>query len=189
MKNSYNILVITVALLLSTVFSAVAQAPVYNVKKYGAKGDGKNLDTKAIDKTIDAAAAAGGGTVYFPAGDYLSVTIHLKSNVALYIDQGATIVAATNDDNIKYDMPEKGENEIYQDYGHSHFHNSLIVGENLHDISILGPGKIWGKGLIKDERKPGQNEGYGNKALALKFCKNVTLKDFTVYHGGWFCFY
>jgi len=108
--------------------------------------------------------------------------------VALYIDQGATIVAATNDDNIKYDMPEKGDNEVYQDYGHSHFHNSLIVGENLHDIAITGPGKIWGKGLIKDERKPGQNEGYGNKTLALKLCRNVTLKDFTIYHGGWFCF-
>jgi len=188
MTNLFRTLTGVFILLISISNLAVAQAPVYNVKKYGAKGDGKNLDTRAIDKAIDAAAAAGGGTVWFPAGDYLSVTIHLKSNVALYIDQGATIVAATNDDNIKYDMPEKGENEIYQDYGHSHFHNSLIVGENLHDISITGPGKIWGKGLIKDERKPGQNEGFGNKTLALKLCKNVTLKDFTVFHGGWFCF-
>jgi polygalacturonase len=165
-----------------------AQQPIYNVKNYGAKGDGKSLDTKAIDKAIDAAADAGGGTVWFPAGDYLSVTIHLKSNVALYIDQGATIVAATNDDNVKYDMPEKGENETYQDYGHCHFHNSLIVGENLHDIAITGPGRIWGKGLIKDERKAGENEGFGNKTLALKLCRNVTLKDFTIFHGGWFCF-
>jgi polygalacturonase len=129
-------------LLFSTLQIARAQAPVYNVKKYGAKGDGKNIDTKAIDKAIDAANAAGGGTVYFPAGDYLSVTIHLKSNVALYIDQGATIVAASMSEG-QYDLPEKGENEVYQDYGHSHFHNSLILGENLHDISILGPGKIW----------------------------------------------
>jgi len=188
MRHLYRNLTGAFLLLLSTINSAWAQAPVYNVKKYGAKGNGTTLDTKAIDKAIDAANAAGGGTVYFPAGDYLSVTIHLKSNVALYIDQGATIVAATNDDNIKYDMPEKGDNEAYQDYGHSHFHNSLIVGENLHDIAITGPGNIWGKGLIKDERKPGQNEGYGNKTLALKLCRNVTLKDFTIYHGGWFCF-
>ncbi|MBC7401070.1 MAG: right-handed parallel beta-helix repeat-containing protein [Mucilaginibacter sp.] len=188
MATLYRNLAGAFILLFSTLQIARAQAPVYNVKKYGAKGDGKNIDTKAIDKAIDAAAAAGGGTVYFPTGDYLSVTIHLKSNVALYIDQGAAIVAATNDDNIKYDMPEKSENEIYQDYGHSHFHNSLIVGENLHDIAILGPGKIWGKGLIKDERKPGQNEGYGNKTLALKLCRNVLLRDFTIYHGGWFCF-
>jgi polygalacturonase len=188
MTNLYRILTSAFILLISTITTAGAQAPVYNVKKFGAKGDGKNLDNKAIDKTIDAANAAGGGTVYFPAGDYLSLTIHLKSNVAIYIDQGATIVAATNDEKVKYDLPEKGENEIYQDYGHSHFHNSLIVGENLHDIAITGPGRIWGKGLVKDEGKPGQNEGQGNKTLALKLCRNVLLRDFTVYHGGWFCF-
>src|ERR1700712_29247 len=117
MRTSYRSIIAMFIFLFSAI-RVSAQAPVYNVKKYGAKGDGLILDTKAIDKAIDAANAAGGGTVYFPAGDYLSVTIHLKSNVALYIDQGATIVAATNDDNIKYDMPEKGENEIYQDYGH-----------------------------------------------------------------------
>ena len=177
---------LTLLFLINTL--ALGQAPVYNVKKYGAKGDGKKLDTKAIDNAITAANEAGGGTVYFPAGDYLSLTIHLKSNVALYIDQGATIVAATPGEGVQYDLPEKGENEIYQDYGHNHFHNSLIVGENLHDIAILGPGKIWGKGLVKDEGKPGTNEGQGNKTLALKLCRNVLLRDFTIFHGGWFCF-
>ena len=167
---------------------ASAQAPFYNVKMYGAKGDGKNLDNVAVDKAINAANAAGGGTVYFPAGNYLSVTIHLKSNVALYIDQGATIIAATTGEGVQYDLPEKGENELYQDYGHNHFHNSLIVGENLHDIAITGLGKIWGKGLVKDEGKPGTNEGQGNKTLALKLCRNVLLRDFTIFHGGWFCF-
>jgi polygalacturonase len=188
MKTLNNKLVGLLILLIPITFMASAQAPVYNVRQYGARGDGKNLDTKAIDNAINVASAAGGGTVYFPAGDYLSVTIHLKSNIALYIDQGATIIAATTSETVQYDLPEKGENEIYQDYGHSHFHNSLIVGENLHDIAILGPGKIWGKGLIKDERKPGQNEGYGNKTLALKLCRNVLLRDFTIFHGGWFCF-
>jgi len=154
----------------------------YNVKTYGAKGDGRTIDTKAIDKAIETAAAAGGGTVYFPAGNYLSVTIHLKSKIALYIDQGATIVAA----DLGYDLPEKNANEIYQDYGHSHFNNSLIVGENLQDISIMGPGKIWGKGLLRTSTKTTVNEGYGNKAISLKLCRNVILRDFTVQHGGWF---
>ncbi|MDQ2721261.1 MAG: glycosyl hydrolase family 28 protein [Bacteroidota bacterium] len=188
MTSLYRKLAGTFILLFSITGVTSGQAFVYNVKKYGAKGDGKNIDTKAIDKAIDAANAAGGGTVFFPGGDYLSVTIHLKSNVALYIDQGATIIAATPGEGVQYDLPEKGVNEIYQDYGHSHFHNSLIVGENLHDISILGPGKIWGKGLVKDEGKPGQNEGIGNKTIALKLCRNVILKDFTIFHGGWFCF-
>ena len=187
MKSYHNLTGVFI-LLFSIVGIASAQTPVLDVRKYGAKGDGKNMDTKAIDKAIDAANAAGGGTVYFPAGDYLSVTIHLKSNVAIYLDQGSTIVAATTGESVQYDLPEKGENEIYQDYGHSHFHNSLIVGENLHDISITGPGRIWGNGLVKDEGKPGQNEGFGNKTLALKLCRNVTLKDFTISHGGWFCF-
>lgn len=175
-------------LLFSSICPALAQAPVYNVKAYGAHGNGKNLDTKAIDEAINAASAAGGGTVYFPAGEYLSVTIHLKSNIALYLDQGSTIVAAMTGDGTQYDLPEISENDRYQDYGHSHFHNSLIFGEDLHDISITGPGRIWGKGLVREESKTGQYNGFGNKALALKRCRNVILKDFTVAHGGWFCF-
>src|SRR3989440_12837416 len=82
---------------------------VYNVKKFGATGDGKTLDTPAINKTIDAAAAAGGGTVYFPAGNYLSVSIHLKSKIALYLDQSATIVAANTSGDAKYDPPEPNQ--------------------------------------------------------------------------------
>lgn len=188
MKKLFRNLAGLLILLFSVSHLASAQAPVYNIQKYGAKGDGAHLDTKAIDLAIDAANAAGGGTVYFPAGDYLSVTIHLKSNVALYLDAGATLIAATPSDGVKYDLPEKAVNDTYQDYGHSHFHNSLIVGENLHDISITGPGRIWGRGLLRSESKTGQVDGYGNKTLALKLCRNVTLKDFTVLHGGWFCF-
>lgn len=187
MKTYYHIHYILTFSLLLVGFFASAQAPVYNVIKYGARGDGKTLDTKAIDKAITAANAAGGGTVYFPAGDYLSVTIHLKSNVGLFLDHGATIVAATTSKTVQYDLPEKSENDTYQDYGHSHFQNSLIIGENLHDISITGPGKIWGKGLIRDDQKE-NNAGYANKALSLKLCKNVILRDFTVAYGGWFCF-
>src|SRR3989440_8716365 len=86
--------------------TSAAQAGVYDVKTFGAKGDGKALDTAAINKTIDTAAAAGGGTVYFPSGNYLSVSIHLKTNITLYLDQGATIVAAATSNEPKYDPPE-----------------------------------------------------------------------------------
>src|SRR6476619_5382637 len=183
----------------------------YNVRVFGATGDGKTLDTPAIDKTIDAAAAAGGGTVFFPAGSYLSVTIHLKSNVALYLDQGATIVAATTGPGTQYDAPEPNQWDQYQDFGHSHWRNSLIWGENLDNVAILGPGKIWGKGLVKGgaaSRSDAQNQairevpasgpfgypnprdavepGWGNKAISLKLCRNVTLRDFTIFHGGHF---
>ena len=177
-----------IILLTSLSFSAFSKPTFYDVKNYGAKGDGKKLDTKAIDKAIDAANAAGGGTVFFPAGAYLSVTIHLKSNVGLYIGHGATIIAATTSEGVQYDLPEKSENSIYQDYGHSYFHNSLIIGENLHDISITGPGRILGTGLLRAVSKTGQVIGFGNKTIALKLCRNVILKDFTIAHGGWFCF-
>src|SRR5947209_2008183 len=65
--------------------------PVFNVKKFGALGDGKTLDTGAINKAIDAASGAGGGMVLFPAGTYMSVSIHLKSHVTLYLGTGATL--------------------------------------------------------------------------------------------------
>jgi polygalacturonase len=185
MKKLYSGLFTALILLSGTASASHAQTSLfYNVKDYGAKGDARNLDTKAIDKAIDVAAAAGGGTVYFPAGNYLSVTIHLRSNIALYLDQGATLVAAETSSGVQYDLPEKNENEIYQDYGHSHFHNSLIVGEHLENIAILGPGKIWGKGLLRSTVK--DENGYGNKTISLKLCRNVILRDFTVFHGGWF---
>ena len=179
--------IISYLLLAFTTLTTQAQTPFYNVKNYGAKGDGTGLDTKAIEKAIDAASKAGGGTVYFPAGNYPSVTIHLKSNIALYLDQGATLIAAETSADAQYDLPEKNANEIYQDYGHSHFNNSLIVGINLENISILGTGKIWGKGLLRTSTKIEADEnGKGNKTITLKLCRNVILRDFTVQHGGWF---
>src|SRR5438876_1848798 len=187
---------------------------LYSVRNFGAKADGKTLDTPAINKTIDAAAAAGGGTVFFPAGNYLSVSIHLKSNIALYLEQGATIVAANTSDDARYDPPEPNEWDKYQDFGHSHWHNSLIWGENLTNVSILGPGTIWGKGLVRSgaqSRTQQQNDalntaragepktpfgypnprdavepGWGNKSISLKLCRNVIIRDITILHGGHF---
>jgi polygalacturonase len=169
-----------------------------NIKDFGAKGDGKIVDTKAINDAIEAAAKQGGGTVYFPAGTYLSYSIHLKSNIALYLDQGCTLLAADSSAGGRYDEPETGATNKFQDYGHSHWHNSLIWGENLENVSILGPGTIYGKGLSRGfyttegwEKKgihagPYLKDGGANKAIALKLCRNVILKDFTILYGGHF---
>ena len=190
-------------------------AGVFDVKAFGAKGDGKALDTPAIDRTIDAAAAAGGGTVWFPAGTYRCFSIHLKSNIALYLGPGATILAADpKDGDGKYDPPEPNQWDHYQDFGHSHWHNSLIWGENLENISIVGPGRIWGKGLVRSgsqSRTKEQNDalgnapsdprggsfgypnprdavepGWGNKSISLKLCRNVIIRDISILHGGHF---
>jgi polygalacturonase len=166
--------------------STVTSVKIYNVVDYGAKGDGKTLDSPAINKAIEEAAANGGGTVFFPAGDYLSVSIRLKSNISFYLDQGATIVAASTDDGYKYDAPEPnmwGDSLKYQDFGHSHWHNALIWGEHLENISILGPGMIWGKGLVRSTSKI---PGSGDKSISLKWCRNVILRDVSILHGGWF---
>jgi polygalacturonase len=71
-----------------------AQGESVNVRLFGAVGDGKNLDSPAINRAIDACVRAGGGTVFVPAGIYLSGSIHLKSNIHLYLDAGATILGA-----------------------------------------------------------------------------------------------
>lgn len=162
-------------------------SPVYNVLDFGAKGDGKTLDSPAINKAIDEASVKGGGTIYFPSGTYLSASIRLKSNISLYLDQGSTILAASPADGYKYDPPEPniwGDSLQYQDFGHSHWHNSLIWGENLQNISIIGPGIIWGKGLVRGASNA--PEGSGNKAIALKLCRNVIFRDFSILMGGWF---
>jgi polygalacturonase len=131
--------------------------------------------------------------VRFPAGTYACYSIRLKSNIVLYLEQGATILAAsTPDEGTKaggYDAAEPNTPwEDYQDYGHNHWHNSLIWGENLHDIAILGPGLIWGKGLSRgaSELPRAESPGVGNKAIALKNCRNVLLRDFSILKGGHF---
>jgi polygalacturonase len=170
--------------------------PFFNVRNFGATGDGKSIDSPAINKALEAAAAMGGGTVYVPAGTYNCYSLRLKSFICLYIEQGATILAAptpldgTTTDG--YDAAEpQGPWEPYQDYGHNHWHTSLIWGEAIHDFSIMGPGLIWGKGLsrghqndkdLPDTTKPGVR----NKTIALKNCFNVTLRDFSIFKGGWF---
>jgi len=176
---------------------ALSQAGILNVKAFGAVGDGQTVDSPAINRAIDAAAATGGGTVYIPPGVYASYSIRLKSRVSLYLDQGAAILAAATplDGTASggYDAaePQNPAWNDFQDYGHNHWHNSLIWGDGIHDFSILGPGLIWGKGLsrglsfdkdLPDTAKP----GVGNKTIALKNCHNVTLRDFSILQGGWF---
>jgi len=170
-------------------------AAVYDVRAHGARGDGETLDTSAIQAAVDAAAAAGGGTVLLPAGTYPSFSIHLRSHVALQLGPGATLLAADPAayPGQGYDAAEPnpwGDEHRYQDFGHSHWHNSLIWGEHLEDVSILGPGTIDGAGLWKGLHPPlgpaPTGDRPGNKAIALKLCRNVTLSGFTVFRGGHF---
>ncbi len=126
----------TFCLLWATVALAADYAPVYNVKTYGASGDGAALDTVAIQKTIDTANVAGGGVVYFPAGQFLSGTIALKSNVTLYLSPGAVLL---------------GSKRI-EDYSPKH----LIYAKGVKNIAIEGGGAIDGQGdaFLDKDLKP-----------------------------------
>ena len=206
--------VVLLVFLASTALSQTSGANAfYNVRSFGATGNGKTLDTDAVNKAIESASTNGGGTVYFPAGTYLSFSIRLKSNLTIYLDNGATILAA--DPTVhkgKYDLPEPNEFDMYQDFGHSHWQNSLMWGIGIENFAIIGQGKIDGQGLSR--RSPGprrprsvgetptsmaknvsplgetsplsEMDGLGTKAIALKLSRNVTLKDFTIFRGGHF---
>ena len=192
-------------------------AAFYNVKDFGARGDGKTLDTNAINKAIDTAAAKGGGTVFLPAGRYLCFSIRLKSHITVFLDNGATVIAADpKTDRGSYDLPEPNEFDAYQDFGHTHWENSLFWGIGVENVAIVGQGKIDGRGLTR--RSPGprkprtagetpaslgggdknaaaplgetsdvkEMDGQGNKAISLKLSRNITLKDFTIFQAGHF---
>jgi polygalacturonase len=179
-----------------------ARNATFDVRTYGAAGDGKTVDSPAINRAIEAAAAAGGGAVVFPAGTYLSFSIHLRSHMQLRLEPGAVIVAAdsplpgetTGYNGGTYDAAEpKTAWDAYQDYGHNHWHNSLIWGEGLENCSIVGPGMIWGRGLSNGRdhvnlgyRFVAEQAGVGNKTIALKNCRNVVFRDFAILKGGHF---
>ncbi|MCD7936665.1 MAG: glycoside hydrolase family 28 protein [Tannerellaceae bacterium] len=163
-------------------FSGV-QAGVYNIRDFGAKGDGIHLDSPAINLAIEEAASKGGGTIYFPAGTYMSYSIRLKSNITLWLESGCELIAAYPGEQDGYDEAEPNEHDQFQDFGHSHWKNSLIWGIGLENITLCGQGIINGRGLTREEsRLP----GVGNKAISLKLCRNITIKDLTLLNCGHF---
>lgn len=169
----------------------LAKAKVYDVRDYGAKGDGQNLDSPAINLAIKKAAENGGGEIYLPAGNYLCGSIRLKSNINLHLSAGSIITAAPADMKAYDESESFGGFPEYQDGGHTYFHNSLIWAEGQENVSITGHGMIDGIGLTKKDTEragnvQGGSIGTGDKAIALKLCRNITIRDITIYRGGHF---
>lgn len=156
-------------------------APAWDVRAYGAQGDGKSLDTEAINRAISECARAGGGVVRFPKGVYLSGSVRLKSGVALHLEEGATLLGAPNDIGA-YDPPEPNPWNAYQDFGHSHFHNALIWGEGVEEVAIFGRGAIHGGGLSRNDPPVGG----GDKAISLRECRGVLIDGVRIEQGGHF---
>lgn len=195
--------------------AALANGGVEDVRKHGARGDGKAIDSPAINRAIRAAAKRGGGVVLVPPGRYLSFSIRLTDNITLALSAGAVIEAADPDTHGRnYDPPENYLEEQFQDFGITHVHNSLIYADGASNISIVGPGMLHGLGL--DREGPGDrwwkranwqsanalgispkeymlrdaNEaaqvGRANKTIGLMNCRGVRLDGFTILQAGHF---
>jgi parallel beta-helix repeat protein len=144
----------------------------FSVRDHGAIGDGRALETAAIQKAIDAAASAKGGTVVFPPGRYLSGTIRLRSHVKLHLDKGATLLGSTN----------------LAHYQRLNF-LALIMGNDLDEIGISGEGVIDGQGKpiadsvigpIKPGKYPDAGESKRPVILNFRNCRGVAVRDVTL---------
>ena len=125
-----------IAILLAA--AACAHAAVFDVRQYGARGDGRAKDTAAIQKAIDACGAAGGGTVLVPPGRYLTGALSLRSYVTLEISGGATLLGSTEPED--YPLVPNPWTPNRQEI------SSLIRGEDLVNVAITGRGIIDGQG-------------------------------------------
>jgi Pectate lyase superfamily protein len=145
----------------------VAGLGFFNIVEFGAKGDGKSKDTVAIQAAVDAASRAG-GTVVFPAGNYLSGTVRLRSSVALYLGPGSTLTVSP--DKADFEAYEKLPYETFSDEETSYFRNALITAEGAENISITGPGMIDGN----------RNQRGGPKLIAQKSCRLISIRGVTL---------
>ncbi len=161
---------IVATVLIASRIAIAAGAGVFDVREYGAAGDGKTLDTAAINKAVEACAQAGGGQVRFGPGRYLSATVHLKSHVTLFLEAGAVLVG-TPDPN-SYQHPTLPDFMPEAKWGK--WHRALILGDGLEDIAIAGGGVIDGNKVFDP---PGEERMRGPHTFVFVNCRNVTVRD------------
>jgi hypothetical protein len=181
-----------------------AAASALDVREFGAKGDGVTKDTKAIQEAIDKASSAV-GTVVISSGKYVSGTIHLRSNLTLRIEQGATLVFSPDDDDfdpyepLPYHMSgarEKKEAQVsfvnqlpgerrrlsvplaYDDTETTYFHYSLLSGDSVHNVAIEGTGAIDGNRPRRGGPKPigiRNSEGISVRGITIRNAPNYNI--------------
>ena len=167
----YSLLLFVAGILPSLVYAENIKPTTFNIKTYGAIGDGVAMETEAVQKTIDACHNAGGGTVWVPAGDFQIGTIILRSNVTLSLDYGASLLGSTKIVDYPTDKLKKARE------GGPH---CLIYAENAKNITIEGLGVIDGRGTQKDfPRKGGTNSGIRPRLMRLESCEDLTFSGVT----------
>jgi polygalacturonase len=140
-----------------------------NARDCGAAGNGVQLDTKAIQAAIDRSASAGGGTVRLEGGTFLSGTIYLRSHVSLRIEAGATLLGSTNVSDYPHHIP------ALRSYTDNYVTQSLIAGENLDHVGLVGDGTIDGQGgsFVRMRERPYENRPY---LIRLVNCRDVRVE-------------
>ena len=129
-----------ILLLIGTVLILPARAETLNILKIGGKNDGKTLNTKAIAKGIERLSAQGGGTLYFPAGTYLTGPITMKSNITLHIDAGAVLSFTDDFDAYMPYVEMRFEGVVMNSF------HPLIGGWDAENICLKGEGILEGNG-------------------------------------------
>jgi polygalacturonase len=150
-----------------------AKGHTFDVRDYGARGDGQTLDTAALNSAIEVCSKAGGGQVRVPPGKYLSGTIHLRSHVTLCLEAGAVLMGTTN--LVAYEQPEVPSFMPEAKWGK--WHRALLVGENLEQVTLIGPGLIDGQKVYDPT---GEEHMRGPHTINFVSCKGVTLRDFSI---------
>lgn len=174
MNFTAHLVRLTVALgALAAGSSPAAEAPArFNIRDFGARGDGQTLDTAAIQAALDACAQVGGGQVLIPPGRYLSGTVHLRSRVTLWFEAGARLIGTTN--LVEYRQPAPPAFMPEARWGK--WHRGLLVGEDLEDVTLAGPGVIDGNKVFDPT---GEERMRGPHTLVLVNCRRVHVRDLT----------
>jgi len=145
----------------------------FNVRLYGAVGDGQTLDAPAIQSVIDDCAAQGGGTVYLPAGQYLTGSLFLRNNISLHLDSGATILGSEKPDDYPI-IHSRWEGKHQDTYA------PLITGQNLKNVSVVGRGTIDGRGAVWwQAKKDGTLKHPRPRLISFSDCTNVLIEGIT----------
>ncbi|MGN6366923.1 MAG: glycoside hydrolase family 28 protein [Phycisphaerae bacterium] len=154
-------------------------ARTFHVRDFGAVGDGKSLDTEAIQKAIDAAHENEGGTVLVPAGSFVIAPIELKSNVTLYLSADARLVGTTEK---SLYHPARGI-PLNGDHTMGDGNTGLVYAANAENVTIEGPGMIDGQG---DQVRANGLSGNRRCHLALFYkCTNLRIREVYLYHSSY----